>query len=380
MAEMKKTLLVGSIYGILAGLLSITLPLFLDSQGYSIESIGWIFAAAAIISGILGIGLGALSDRFGRRPLIMVYHLLIGVAAGIIGWGGSLYSFIAGKSLSDFSTGGLWNILISRVSDISELKNRAFQFGKYIFLFGIFYAIAHYLAGSVIESFGFQMVFLVIIGFAILGTVVTFFFVEKGKRKEKHHFSLEILKTRNGRAQSLTSFFYGLSNGLLYTYVIYLFLADQFSFDAVQVGLFITATSAIWGITSYIIGKKVDGFGMRKSFFICSLLNGAVWLGVSFFYQDFWPFLVFMVLDNIFYAALDISIVKAASVIPKEENLGRDVSVFGYSHGIGAILALSVAGMIAAVGYEYVFALRGITIILAGLVFWFGIRFKEGEE
>lgn len=377
MSEMKKTLLVGAIYGILVGLLSITLPLFLDSQGYSIETIGWIFAAAAIISGIIGIGLGALSDRFGRRPLIIFYHLLIGGAAGIIGWGGSLYSFIAGKSLSDFSSGGLWNILISRISDLSEIKSRAFHMGRYLFLFGVLYAIAHYLAGNVIDSFGFQAVFLTIIGFALLGALITFFFVEKGKRKKMHSFSLEVLKTRNGRAQSLVSFFYGLGNGLIYTYVIYLFLADQFMFSPAQIGLFVAATTAIWGITSYFMGRQVDKFGMRKSFFVFALLNGSVWLAVVFFYQYFWPFLFLMVLDNLFFAALDISIVKAASIIPRKENLGRDVSVFGYFHAIGAILALSIAGMIAAVSYEYVFALRGLIFIIAGLVFWFGIKFKE---
>jgi len=375
--EMKKTLLVGIVYGTLIGLLGITLPLYLDSQGYSIESIGWIFAVAALISGILGIGLGALSDRFGRRPLIMLYQFLIGGAAVIIGWGGSIYTFIAGKSLSDFSGGGLWNILISRISDISEIKKRAFYLGRYLFLFGVAYALAHYLAGSVIESFGFQTVFLIIIAFALLGAVITFFFVEKGKRKEKHHFSLEILKTRNGKAQALVSFFYGLGNGLLYTYVIYLFLANQYLFTPVQIGMFIAATSSIWGITSYFMGKQVDRFGMRKSFLLCTLLNGMVWLGVVFVYQYFWPFLLLMILDNIFYAALDISIVKASSVIPKEENLGRDISVFGYSHAVGAIIAISVAGMIAAVGYEYVFALRGIIFVIAGLVFWFGITLKE---
>ena len=375
--EMKKTLVVAIIYGILVGSLSMTLPLFLDSQGYSIESIGWIFAAAALISGIIGIGLGALSDQFGRRPLIIFYNLLIGGAAGIIGWGGNIYSFIGGKSLSDFSIGGLWNILISRISDISELKKRAFHFGRYLFFFGIAYAFAHYFAGSIIDSFGFQMVFLAIIMFALLGALISFFFIEKGKRKERHQFSLEILKTRNGRVQSMVSFFYGLGNGLLYTYVIYLFLADQFSFSPAHIGLFLAATTCIWGITSYFMGKQVDKFGMRKTFLVFALLNGSVWLAVAFFYSYFWPFLFLMVLDNLFYAALDISIVKSASVIPKKENLGRDVSVFGYFHAIGAIIALSVAGMIAAISYEYVFALRGIIFIIAGFVFWYGIKLKE---
>lgn len=266
------------------------------------------------------------------------------------------------------------------MSDISVTKERAVRFGKYIGFFGISYAVAHWFAGEIIGGFGFQQLFIVIIILSLIGAVLTFFFREIGKRKEKHHFSLEILKTHNGRMNTLVSFLHGIGTAIAYSYVIYIFLAKQYLFDPVQIGLFMALTTALWGISSYFTGRYVDKFGMRKSFLYGSLASGIVWGGIVLFSTDFWPFAFLIVLDNLTYPIFNLAAVKASSVIPKEENLGRDISVFGYAHTIGAIIAVSIAGMIAAIGYEYVFALRGLIIVIAGLVFWYGIKFKEGEE
>ncbi len=375
--EMKKTLLLAAIYGSMMGALSLALPLFLDAQGYSIASIGWIFGAAVLISGLLGIGLGALSDKFGRKPLIALYNLLTVAATAIIAGVGGAYAFIAGKSLGNFASAGLWNALLSRMSDISKKNERALYFGKYLGVFALSFALVQLLAGEVIERFGFTFLFIAVIVVALLGVAVTLLFNEVGRRRETHHFSLEVLKSRNGKVHALASFMNGIGTSAVYSYVLYIFLAERYLFSPAQIGLFIAATFSLWGIASYFTGKFVDRLGMRQSYLYGGLINGACWLGAAAFLGDFWLFFAFIALENFTFPLMNLAGTKLASVIPKEENVGRDISVFGYAHSLGVLVSVSLAGMIAEIDYAYVFLGRAGAFIIAGLVVWYGITLRD---
>ena len=375
--ELKKTLVVGVVFGILSGALSLALPLYLDAQGYSVASIGWIFGAATLISGLLGIGLGALSDRFGRRPLLAFYNIVIGAATLIIGWVTGIYAFILGKALGNFGNAGLWNALLSRVSDISRREDRALHIGKYIGLFGISYAIAHWFAGVALDAFGFLFLFTGVIGLTVIGAGVSLMFNEMGKRSKRANFSFEVLKGRNGRVNALVSFMHGIGNGLVYAYIFYIFLAKEYLFTPTQIGIFIAVTFSIWGVSAYFMGRIVDRLGMRKSVLLGGILNGLSWVGVAIFSTQFWPFAFFIAMDNLTYPLFSLAAVKMSSVIPREENVGRDLSVFGYAHVLGSMVAISVAGMVAEISYVYVFLGRAAVFILIGLVVWYGIKLRD---
>ena len=65
------------------------------------------------------------------------------------------------------------------------------------------------------------------------------------------------------------------------------------------------------------------------------------------------------------------------SIIPKKENLGRDVAVFTYAHLIGAMVGMSIAGMLAEIAYLYLFGTKVVLMIATALLVWYGIKLKE---
>ncbi|MFL5656598.1 MAG: MFS transporter [Ktedonobacteraceae bacterium] len=93
--------------------------------------VGWLVSSYAICQFVAAPALGKLSDRFGRRPLLLI--CLLGSAIGylLFGLGGALWVLFLGRII-DGLTGGNMSILFAYIADISEPQER----GKYFGLFG----------------------------------------------------------------------------------------------------------------------------------------------------------------------------------------------------------------------------------------------------
>src|SRR3982751_5239065 len=97
-------------------------------------AVGWLASVYAICQFIAAPGLGALSDRYGRRPILLI--CLLGSAIGylLLGIGGALWVLILGRII-DGLTGGNFGVAFAYVADITSVDER----GKY---FGMIGAIA----------------------------------------------------------------------------------------------------------------------------------------------------------------------------------------------------------------------------------------------
>ena len=90
--------------------------------------VGLLMSIYALCQFISAPGLGALSDRFGRRPILLIS--LFGSVIGYIlfGIGGSLWMLFLGRII-DGLTGGNISTIYSYIADITEPKDRGKYFG-----------------------------------------------------------------------------------------------------------------------------------------------------------------------------------------------------------------------------------------------------------
>lgn len=131
-------------------------PLFYSGFGLGLDRIGLLKAIYPITQGLLQIATGPLSDRWGRKGLIVAgmwvqaSGLFLTAATRDFGW------WLAGSLLLGVGTAMVYPTLIAAVSDASHPTWRARSLSVYRFWRDLGYAIGALAAGLIADFFGFS--------------------------------------------------------------------------------------------------------------------------------------------------------------------------------------------------------------------------------
>ena len=130
------------------------LPLYYAASGLSIAEIGVLAAVYPAVWGVAQIGTGALSDRIGRKGLIVAGLLLqaaaIAAIAGISGFG---LWFLA-AALLGLGTAMVYPTLLAVVADVAEPSWRGSAVGVYRLWRDLGFAAGAVVAGVLADAFG----------------------------------------------------------------------------------------------------------------------------------------------------------------------------------------------------------------------------------
>ncbi|WP_068496917.1 MFS transporter [Paenibacillus kribbensis] len=244
-------------------------------------------------------GLGALSDRYGRRPLLLV--CLLGAAIGyfVFGMGGALWVLFAGRIIEGIA-GGSISTLFAYFADITPREQRTKYFGWVSAVAGVGSAIGPAL-GGLIAKFGYSapMYFGAII--TLLNVVYGFFFMpeslDKNNRLKKITFVrlnpfiqlVSVLSMKNLKRLLVSAFLLWIPGGSLQA-VFSQFTIDTFNWAPALIGLMFSimgvqdiisqgfimpkllmklsdAQIAILGMVSEIIGYSLIALSALFSFY-----------------------------------------------------------------------------------------------------------------
>jgi MFS family permease len=130
------------------------LPIFLNQAGLGLGAIALVTAAYPLSWGILQLGTGALSDRLGRKPLIVIGMALQAAALltmvqvhGVVLW------VVASVALG-LGTALVYPTLLAAVSDIAHPEWRASAVGVYRLWRDLGYVVGALLAGAIADLAG----------------------------------------------------------------------------------------------------------------------------------------------------------------------------------------------------------------------------------
>lgn len=138
------------------------LPIFFAKQGLDLKQIAWLAALYPAVWGITQLGTGTLSDRVGRRPLI-VGGLLV-QALALAGFA-SLQGFIpwaVSAAVLGVGTAAVYPTLIAQVSDLVAPKTRASAIGLYRLWRDLGYVVGALFAGLLTDLLSFRATILII--------------------------------------------------------------------------------------------------------------------------------------------------------------------------------------------------------------------------
>ena len=139
-------------------------PLFLAAEGLDVVKIGIVAALYPQVWGAFQLGTGFLSDRLGRKPLIVVGMLLQGMAISLAAAAVGFPVWVATAILLGIGTACVYPTLIAAVGDSSPPMRRASAIGIYRWFRDGGFVVGGLLAGLVADAQGFQAAFLVVAG------------------------------------------------------------------------------------------------------------------------------------------------------------------------------------------------------------------------
>jgi MFS family permease len=129
------------------------LPLFFEDAGLSVSRIGILAALYPAVWGIGQLYTGALSDRVGRKPLIVGGMLLQAVALGSIAAMEGFTAWALGAALLGAGTAMVYPTLLATIGDVAHPSWRARSVGVYRLWRDGGFAIGALLAGAVADAF-----------------------------------------------------------------------------------------------------------------------------------------------------------------------------------------------------------------------------------
>jgi len=247
------------------------LPYYAETFNASELTTGLLIAVYALMQLIGAPILGRLSDRYGRRPilLISVFGTFLGFL--LFGFATSLWMLFIARIL-DGITGGNLSVAQAYISDVTDAKNRAKGLGLIGAAFGVGFIIGP-VTGGFLSQFGYNVPAFVAAGLALINFILIFAWLPESLKKEKREQLVEqkkpavrldalvtALKRPFTGSLLITRFFFSLSFAIFQT-IFSLYALAKFNLTARDTGLVLTYVGILSVfVQGFLVGRLINRF------------------------------------------------------------------------------------------------------------------------
>ncbi|TPM41366.1 Tet(A)/Tet(B)/Tet(C) family tetracycline efflux MFS transporter [Mesorhizobium sp. B2-3-4] len=282
------------------GLIMPVLPGLLRTVGH-VDDIGWIFgaflSAYAAMQVLFSPLLGALSDRYGRRPVLLVS--LAGSMADYLfmAFAPSLPLLFVGRLISGI-TGASMAVASAYMADISSQDRRARGFGHLSASFGVGF-IAGPALGGVLGDIWLRAPFLAAAVLTGTNLALAFFLLPEPKRahegREKPSLNplapLRWALTFPALLSLLGAFAVLALVGEVGGTIWVLYVQDKFGWDLFTVGISLALFGVFHaGAQGFVAGPIAERWGEKRALIIAILADGAAYVSIALAWQGWMVF------------------------------------------------------------------------------------------
>jgi DHA1 family multidrug resistance protein-like MFS transporter len=250
------------------------LPQYALSLGASDLDLGIIFASYSLVQLVTTIPFGLMSDRYGRRPFMIMGMLILGVASLLYPLAQSVPTIAACRAVQGLAASATWSSAIALVADTFPGRDKGEKLGIATGITGTG-GIAGPLVGGVLSDINFNFPFLLLASLSIAMFIYMYFrlkITRKDKKVEKLPYREVVRKALGIRnivliilINVLTMIFWGFIEPLMPPY-----LSGRFSLSATQIGLIFGAASLSYAVFQPLVGRLSDRYG-RKIFVVSGM-------------------------------------------------------------------------------------------------------------
>jgi MFS family permease len=346
------------------------LPFYVTGFGASPATITLLFASFSFFAFFSSPLLGAISDRIGRRPV-----LILSITSTAIGWfvfaGATSIPILFLGRIIDGVAAGNFSIAQSYLVDISDKEeDRTVNLGLIGAMFGIGFVLGPIIGGA-LATISHSTPFWFAGGLASLNAITAYFFLPETNKRRNTKTKLNLnpivplqRAVRNAELRPLfvTWVMFGLANVTSQT-VFSLFVSKNFGFSAFITGLTFTGMGIIVAINQGVLLKRF----WLKRFSEASLEKLMLWsliIGVTLFVtRSFSLFILALFFigtgQSVLRVVLTSQVAGAADPKAKGETLGMLSSLMSMCMVIGPL----ISGPLFEINDTYPYYVAGIYLI-----------------
>jgi DHA1 family tetracycline resistance protein-like MFS transporter len=259
------------------------LPYYAQQYGASAFDLGWLMTVYSLAQFLLSPIWGRLSDRFGRRPILLLSLVGTVVSMTLLGFASSLFWLFAGRIFAGIFTANI-STAYAYVADVTSEKDRAKGMGMVGAAFGLGFIFGPVI-GGILSRYGFGMPMFVAAGLAAINLVFAYFRLREPASSQAtraanrtKRFDLEMIRSAfsDRRTALAIGLFFILTLAVTQMEVVFaIYMKSLFGFDAEQAGYALAAMGFIMVMMQGgFIGPLSRKFGelnlIRIGFAICT--------------------------------------------------------------------------------------------------------------
>ena len=330
-----------------------SLPLYVEQFSTSTFMIGMVYSVFAACAFFAGPILGSLSDRYGRKPVLVIS--IFGTSLGwiIFALAPNIWIIFLSRVIDGFTAGNI-SVAQSYLSDIAkDNKDRALKLGMIPMAIGIGF-ITGPAIGGLLTKVSTVLPFWVTAGIALLNGLAALKFLPESIKKKQLHNSIDFNPFR--------SLWYGLTHKK-YRTLIYLLLATSMAFESYH-STFILYLNRAFNFDVGDAGLLLSGIGVMIAFnqlvlmkhfwlhrfkpFTIQLLTsgGLILLFAMAIFADLTIFLPILIILGLFEGTLTVINGSELAGAAEEHERGK---IIGISHSLIAlsqVVAPAMAGLL----------------------------------
>jgi len=324
------------------------LPFYVESFHVSGIVVTSLFAVFALFSFFSAPILGAISDRKGRRPV-----LLVSLASSAVGWiifafSNTIFGLFLGRIIDGSAAGNISTAQNYLVDIAKDQKERTKNLGLIGAVFGISFILGP-LIGGVLSSVSMKLPFIVVGIMALINTILAYFFLPEThherstKKLSLNPFSpiIKALKNKNILPLYISWLFFGIAISLNQS-IFALYIAKVFSWTVVASGLLMALTGIIISINQAFAIKKIWLKYFKESFLMVwafiPFAIGYFIMGIPFKFAFIIGLTITAFGQSLMRVIMTSQIIGFSNKSEQGENMGILASIMSLSMILGPIL------------------------------------------
>lgn len=351
------------------------LPLLVTQVGGGAILVGAIIASFSLFQFFFGPILGRLSDKFGRRPVLIISSILNSISYFLVFFFPQIWILFIARMLAGIGSSNI-SVAQAYIADSSKAHERTKALGMMGAIFGLGFIVGPLLGGVVSQQFSISAAFIIPAVLSLINAVLIYFILpESNKALQKHvkieliniKIAKEVMKPKNIAFLILLFLFVNFALSLIIG-VFSLLGHEKFGWNEAQNGLYF----GLIGLSSFVTQMFLIRILVKRISEVQMIKLGLIVFSISIVLMGLSPFWWLMILVGATTPfAVSMIMVNTQSLISLESKPEEQGMVMGITQSFGSlgmVFGPLIGGVVGSFNLSLPFVLSGIMTV--GILFF----------